>query len=265
MLAGSEWLSASIWGPILSQVCVWVLLHFILKSFYPKRTIEPINKMVTALHSVLCITLGGYVVWTENLHSEIGAQMLPMQRRLLQIGAGYFFYDLGVATTLGHWGMTLHHFSSIVGLLSCLRDDKSGTELVYCTFIAELSTPLLIARHFLREQRDKNPSSPQPPPPQPPAHNDPSQSEKRKRSPLRLSAYDWVSLWFCIVFLGARFGPAPVLTYRTIVSDKNTWMVKGGAFGLQAVSFFWGYKIVTGLGRGLAAKFCGRKDLAKTY
>lgn len=72
----------------------------------------------------------------------------------MKISLGYFCYDLLFELIqLKAYDMILHHTFAVVGLISGLVFNRSGTELMFSISIAELSTPMLHLRFFLRSEQ----------------------------------------------------------------------------------------------------------------
>jgi hypothetical protein len=76
------------------------------------------NRVVSILHALLCIAATALQMRKEGL--SVGAGNTQLQKLILSISAGYFFYDWVFCTLFSGTGAleNLHHLATLVGLVA---------------------------------------------------------------------------------------------------------------------------------------------------
>jgi len=104
------------------------------------------------------------------------------------------------------------------GVLYGLAANICGTEMTAALILTEITTPLLHARYFFKPYRDLTPTT--------------------------AALYGILNKLFAVIFLVARCVAGPILTYKTITNTATPGLIKVGAMGVQAVSYFWAIRIL---------------------
>ncbi|CEM28089.1 unnamed protein product [Vitrella brassicaformis CCMP3155] len=234
-------LDTSVWLPVLSLCATWTALHALVKhTGGPKLELEGANKVVSTLHATIAVTGCTTVFFVEN--NGFGAELLPLQKVLLQVSSGYFLYDTLIAVIRNNWDFVLHHLATASGMLWVLLFRVSGYEVCMCTLLAEVSTPFLNCRYFAKPRTE------------PTRHLTKQQLQMEQETDKRLSAYEAFSLAFAVTFLVSRFVVAPFLLFCTVTCPTTPLYIKVGGTTVWLVSLFWGYKVFRLLARGLVGK-----------
>ncbi|XP_024520732.1 transmembrane protein 136 [Selaginella moellendorffii] len=197
----------ALWSSLFTAV------RFIL---FPSRSHDFSNRIVSLVHAFVALAL-----CTLSLHDwrhpfqPLASPASPAQVRAITVSLAYFIYDFFCCLLEVPFdaATALHHLVSIMGLCYGFLYKVSGTELVGCLWLMEMSNPCMHAREILKELGVKD-------------------------RPLNL----WNDLSFAITFTIARMGFGPYLTFITLRAN-NPLTVKLGASGIQIVSVFWFYKI----------------------
>ncbi|XP_078174734.1 TRAM, LAG1 and CLN8 (TLC) lipid-sensing domain containing protein [Carex rostrata] len=202
---------------IISGVVFWTTAFLMVRNLLPKRSFDFCTRIVATMHATCAVCLASFSVqdWTCPV-CPLASRSSPLQMRALAVTLSYMIYDL-IATISGDnftVDNAVHHLVSIVGIGAGLAYQKCGTEMVATLWITEMSTPLLHTREFLKELGIRD-------------------------TDLNLL----VDIMFAVIFSLARMGVGPYLTFVTLRAD-NPFLIKATAFGLQAVSTFWFYKIL---------------------
>ncbi|KAJ4818066.1 hypothetical protein LUZ62_030632 [Rhynchospora pubera] len=202
----------------ISGVIFWTTALILVRNLLPKRySFDFCTRVVATVHATSAVCLASLSVtdWSCPV-CPLASRSSPAQMKALAVTLSYMIYDL-MATILGDnftVDNAVHHLVSIVGIGAGLAYQKCGTEMVASLWITEMSTPMLHAREFVKEIGIRD-------------------------TPLNLL----VDIMFAVTFSLARMGVGPYLTFVTLRAD-NPFLIKAMAFGLQAVSTFWFYKIL---------------------
>ncbi|KAJ7526834.1 hypothetical protein O6H91_16G044700 [Diphasiastrum complanatum] len=199
---------------VLAWSAAFATLRFVL---LPKRSGDFCNRFVSQLHVVVALVLSSLSVqdWSHPFH-PLAAPASPLQIRAMSVSLAYFVYDFLCCLILapGDISTAVHHIVSILSLAYGFFYATSGTELVACLWLMELSNPFMHAREMLKDFGLKD---------------------------------TWVNLCndacFALIFTCARLVIGPYLVFVTLRAN-NPLLVKLGAVGMQLVSLFWFYKIV---------------------
>uniref|UniRef100_A0A0G4HXE1 TLC domain-containing protein n=1 Tax=Chromera velia CCMP2878 TaxID=1169474 RepID=A0A0G4HXE1_9ALVE len=204
-----------IWGLVVATL-FWGVVWYVGKvalNDYRKG-----HQVLSMVHAFFMIALASYVLLHDPM--ELGVPLTSTQRPVLIFSSGFFIFDTIFSVVAGQIDMVFHHLSTALGLFWGLAFDISGWELTACLLVTETSTPLLNVRYLTRDMT-------------------------AKVLPGSLSINDAVSMAFALTFLVMRCGPGPLLCYYTLACPTTPVLIKVGAFFVQAVSWFWAFKIVT--------------------
>ncbi|KAK7291214.1 hypothetical protein RIF29_06172 [Crotalaria pallida] len=202
---------------IVVGVVSWTTIFLLAKRIFPKRSFDFCNRIVSAIHAILAVTLASLSVqdWRCPI-CPMASKSSPRQMQVLAVTVSYLIYDL-VCCLFGervNLDNTIHHLVSIVGLVAGLSYQKCGSEMVGALWVTEMSSPFLHLRELLKELGYRD-------------------------TPLNLAA----DFLFAGIFTFARMLAGPYLTYVTL-SANNPLLIKAMGLGLQLVSAFWFFKIV---------------------
>ncbi|MED6204242.1 hypothetical protein PIB30_007351 [Stylosanthes scabra] len=207
----------SIKNMIVVGVISWSTAFLVSRRIFQKRSYDFSNRIISTIHAILAVTLASISVqdWKCPM-CPVASKSSLKQMEVLAVSLSYLIYDL-VCCLFGermNMDTTIHHLVSIVGIGAGLCYQKSGSEMVACLWITEMSSPFLHLRELLKELGYKD-------------------------TPLNLAA----DLLFAAIFTFARMVAGPYLTYVTVTAN-NPFLVKAMASGLQLVSAFWFFKIL---------------------
>jgi|TARA_B100001142_G_scaffold309062_1_gene341193 hypothetical protein len=196
----------------------WGLMFLLFRvGVFRKYSADFSNRVVSIIHAIVAVYYA-YLTFTNGwagMFDDIGGANTPAQALCMAISLSYFVYDLIYCAVVGELESVFHHMFTIGGLASGVFEGKSGSELVACLFLMEVSNPSLHLRTVLAEMGLKNSA---------------------------LASMN--NLIFALVFLVCRLVIGPPLVYKTMVCPDNAYIVKAGGFGILAVSLMWGMKIV---------------------
>ncbi|KAG0583043.1 hypothetical protein KC19_3G104400 [Ceratodon purpureus] len=200
-----------------AMVAAWALTYVLTRLALPARSKDFCNRCVSLIHVVVSVYFCNNSVadWSRPLDG-VGAASTYPQMLALTVSLAYFIYDtICCAVELPFsWEMLIHHALTILGLAYGYVRQISGTELVACLILMEVSNPFMHGRELIKEL-------------------------KLKDSSLSL-ANDVI---FALIFTVARIFIGPVVVYKCVVSPTSPFAVKVGAVGIQVVSLLWFYKI----------------------
>ncbi|KAG0622554.1 hypothetical protein M758_3G106400 [Ceratodon purpureus] len=200
-----------------AMVAAWALTYVLTRLSLPARSKDFCNRCVSLIHVVVSVYFCNNSVadWSRPLDG-VGAASTYPQMLALTVSLAYFIYDtICCAVELPFsWEMLIHHALTILGLAYGYVRQISGTELVACLILMEVSNPFMHGRELIKEL-------------------------KLKDSSLSL-ANDVI---FALIFTVARIFIGPVVVYKCVVSPTSPFAVKVGAVGIQVVSLLWFYKI----------------------
>lgn len=196
----------------------WALMFVVFRLVvFRKHTADFSNRVVSIVHAVVAIYYS-YVTFTSGfagMFDNIGGPNTDAQALCMAVSLSYFIYDLIYCAVVGELESVFHHLFTIGGLASGVLQGKSGSELVACLFLMEVSNPSLHLRTLLLEMGLKN-----------------------------STVFSLNNFVFALVFLVCRLVIGPPLVYKTLVCPDNEFIVKAGGFGILAVSVMWGWKII---------------------
>lgn len=199
-------------------VIAWTALFVILRFLVFKRLSATFsNVAVSCIHAVTALSMCSTAIdWKQPL-SNYGAITSPSQLKMLTVSLGYFVYDSIVCELIEHdLPNLLHHIATILGLCVGVFQHYSGPELCVCLVLMELSSPCLHSRTMFKELKMKD------------------------------SGIAFMNdLAFGLTFMFCRLVVGPVVTYECLISSTSSNIVKVGALGVQVVSVFWAYQIVS--------------------
>eukprot|EP00243_Klebsormidium_subtile_P010040 TRINITY_DN523_c0_g1_i1.p1 TRINITY_DN523_c0_g1~~TRINITY_DN523_c0_g1_i1.p1 ORF type:complete len:263 (+),score=31.72 TRINITY_DN523_c0_g1_i1:3-791(+) len=210
----------------------WALLFIVLRYFiFSKLSYDFNNRLVSVIHCLVVFPLALQTLnWSDPL-GNVGGSSTEKEGRILEVSFAYFVYDL-IGCTLDastrDISMSIHHIVSMLGMGWGLFSHTDGNELVVCLALVEISNPCMHTREFIKEFG------------------------------LTGTAVEMANnLLFAATFTVARVVFGPILTWKTVASDKPPLPIKIGAGALQVVSTYWWYlvarmvyyKVVKGRGR----------------
>lgn len=201
---------------VVVGVVSWTIAFLFIRKIFPNRSFDFCNRLVSAIHATLAVTLTSLSVqdWRCPV-CPLASNSSPRQMQTLALTLAYLIYDLVCCLFDQRVNVDniIHHLLSIAGIGAGLVYEKSGSELVAALLMAEISSPFLHCREMLKElgYRDTG---------------------------LNLIA----DITFAAIFTFARIVCGPYLTYLTIYA-RNPIIIKAMALGLQLVSAFWFFKI----------------------
>eukprot|EP00850_Spirogloea_muscicola_P018740 SM000175S03287 [mRNA] locus=s175:119452:120871:+ [translate_table: standard] len=196
---------------------LWGLLFLHLRHILlPARSFDFANRAVSLVHVAVALALASLSVadWADPL-AGVGAPNTKEQMLAMVISLSYFIYDTVccLCADPSDWSTTAHHALSILGFAQGIYSGRSGTELVACLWLMELSNPFMHAREMLKELGMKG-------------------------TPIA----ELNDVLFASTFTFARLLVGPYVTYKSL-KGQSTLGIKIGALGIQAISLFWFYKI----------------------
>jgi len=108
------------------------------------------NRIISIVHGLVCIVLGGYDVFYNN--GYIGQENTPFQVLVTVNSVSYFIYDFIACAMLGLMdiSLVLHHSMCVGGFSSCLYYGKSAMESIVGLYLSEISNPSMHLRIILR-------------------------------------------------------------------------------------------------------------------
>ncbi|PIK33874.1 putative transmembrane protein, partial [Apostichopus japonicus] len=144
------------------SLCFWSIFYKLINSINPSKRCEWNFNIVAMCFSVLIVIMSFICIVCFNppLLTNLGQPSNPAAFRTLCFSLGYFCYD--TLWCVIHWAEKkdvpniIHHIITI--LIHCLAlfsgvCAEIGTNVLFGT---EISTPLLLARWFMREKEMKN-------------------------------------------------------------------------------------------------------------
>eukprot|EP00249_Psilotum_nudum_P013019 c24107_g2_i1 orf=399-1070(+) len=197
-------------------ICAWSSAFLLTRLLLPKRSHDFCNRTVSLIHVAVSLLLSSRSVQNWRcLVSPLASPPSPLQMQTMTVSLSYFIYDFFccLLDTRVDYTNVFHHIMSIWSLAYGVFYVACGTELVTCLWLSELSNPFMHGRELLKELGMKD---------------------------TRLSLVN--DICFAVVFILARLGLGPYVTYVTVFAD-NPLFVKIGGCGIQTVSIFWSYKI----------------------
>ncbi|XP_024379947.1 uncharacterized protein [Physcomitrium patens] len=206
-------------GPVTmsAMTAAWTFVYVLSRVLFPARSKDFCNRIVSLIHVfVSCYFCSKSVAdWSRPLDG-VGAASTYPQMLALTVSLAYFTYDTLCCLVELPFSLDvfMHHVLTILGLGFGYERQISGTELVACLMLMEVSNPFMHARELLKELNLKD-------------------------SSMNL-ANDVV---FALIFTVARVFIGPIVVYKCLLSSTTPFAVKVGAVGIQVVSLLWFYKI----------------------
>lgn len=203
---------------LAAMTAAWGLTYALTRLLFPDRSRDFCNRCVSLVHVVVSLFFCAASVadWSRPLDG-VGAPSSYPQMLAISVSFAYFIYDTICCAVELPFSVEflMHHLITLMGLAFGYVRQISGTELVACLMLMEVSNPCMHGRELLKEL-------------------------KLKDSSLSLAN----DVMFALVFTVARIFIGPVLVYRCVMSPTSPTAVKLGAAGIQVVSILWFYKIV---------------------
>jgi len=206
-------------GPttLSAMTAAWGLVYVLTRVALSGHSKDFCNRCVSLIHVVVSLYFGSISVanWSRPLDG-VGAASTYPQMLAITVSLAYFIYDTICCAVELPFSMEflIHHLLTLMGLVFGYVRQISGTELVACLVLMEVSNPFMHGRELLKELNLKD-------------------------SPLSLAN----DVLFALVFTVARIFVGPVVVYLCVVSPTSPFAVKVGAVGIQVVSLLWFYKI----------------------
>lgn len=141
-------------GPILiGGAAAWGALFIVLHSvLLPRRTYAFSNRVVSIVHAIASLFLSYFSIaelWPHVLEDVGASPNSAIENRTLLFSSTYFVYDFFgclLEPKRPDIESAVHHIFTLMGLIVGLRNDISGTELVACLMLMEVSNPMLHLR-----------------------------------------------------------------------------------------------------------------------
>ena len=137
----------------------WYILYAAICNTHKNQSSEWSCRIISLIHAVIITDIIGIYFLTYNWpFDHLGERNTEMQRIILTISAGYFWFDtawclyMKTETPL----MILHHSVSLVFLLYSLCVDRSGAETISVVWGSEITNPFLQVRWFLKKTGNYN-------------------------------------------------------------------------------------------------------------
>ncbi|TFJ83443.1 hypothetical protein NSK_005283 [Nannochloropsis salina CCMP1776] len=153
----AQWMAAPISGVCVSAT-IWSLLFGIVQvlPIFKGRTFGYKTRVVAIFHAFTTMTLA-YRLSFMCRPLEIGGINTPGQDIVVNVAGGFFLYDLiswiiyGYVIAKYDWMQLFHHASCLVGSWACWSSGRSGADVTFALFVAELANPFMYLRYLLRE------------------------------------------------------------------------------------------------------------------
>eukprot|EP00899_Mesostigma_viride_P015592 jgi/Mesvir1/24033/Mv10771-RA.1 len=204
--------------PVGQYMLLFSLCFCLCRLLLRERSHGFVNRVVSIIHAIISCVLACLSVedWSD-LFGGIGGPNNAAQLLCMQVSLGYFIYDFVCCFFETPLDMItqVHHVLAIAGLAYGVTHGKSGSELVLCLAVIEVSNPMMHTRWCLRELG-------------------------RKTTPLALAN----EMLFVLLYFVGRIVIGPMIVYHCVLSETIHIVVKIGAIGIQLVSLFWFYKIL---------------------
>jgi hypothetical protein len=119
-------------------------------SLKPLERLDVQNRFVSFIHGTVLMIGAGYEFYFSP--RECGDANNNLEKIMIYIAVGYFFYDLLAMTYYGllDWAMFLHHNFTAFGMLLSLCSGSSACLIVLGMFVAEVSNPPMHIRVILK-------------------------------------------------------------------------------------------------------------------
>lgn len=203
---------------VVVLTAAWATLFIILRFFIFKRLSATFsNVAVSCIHALTALSLCSLAIDWEHPLSGYGGSTTPAQLKMLTVSLAYFTYDSLACELIQHdVPNLLHHIATLAGLCVGVFQHYGGPELCVCLVLMELSSPCLHSRTMFKEL-------------------------KMKDSGIAFTN----DLLFAMTFMLCRLAAGPVVTYYCLKSPTTSNIVKVGALGVQVVSLFWAWQIIS--------------------
>lgn len=203
---------------LVALVAAWSAIFIIFRFLIFKRLSATFsNVAVSCLHAMTALSMCSLAIDWHHPLSNYGAVTSSAQLKMLTVSLGYFVYDSIACELIEHdLPNLLHHIATILGLCVGVFQQYSGHELCVCLVLMELSSPCLHSRTMFKEL-------------------------KMKDSGIAFAN----DVAFSLTFMFCRLLLGPIVTYECLKSPTSSNVVKVGALGVQVVSLFWAWQIVS--------------------
>jgi len=196
---------------------MWSTLYMILCTVNSKKSAEWNNRLVTGVHGILITVMafyGAFIIGPWPF-TDAGGPNNYFHVQTVNLSLAYFLFDIVWCLYYNTEGpvMLAHHSLSILGMAVCLIRGRYGTEMVATIAGAEVTSPLLQLRWFLK------------------------QSGK-----LHGWLADGLELLFLLTFGLVRIGVGGNLLYCYYQQDTDTFGRLGGT-GMYIISVIFFYQI----------------------
>ncbi|KAH9292313.1 hypothetical protein KI387_042499 [Taxus chinensis] len=185
---------------VVVGVAAWTATFFGVRKTLWKRSFDFCNRVVSLIHVAVALWLCSVSIqdWRHPLH-PLASPATPSQIHALAVSLSYFIYDSICCLFDSSISLPncIHHLVSVLGLGGGVMYAKSGSELIGCLWLMEISNPFMHMRELLKELGYKDSS---------------------------LSIINDVC--FALVFTFARLIIGPYIVYVTVTAD-NPLIIKG--------------------------------------
>ncbi|XP_059287465.1 uncharacterized protein LOC132040805 isoform X2 [Lycium ferocissimum] len=144
----------SIISVVLFGVISWATLFLLIRKALPKRSFDFCNRLVSAIHASLAVTLASISIqdWSCPV-CPLASNPSPKQRKALAVTVAYLIYDFICCLFDKQVKIDnlIHHLVCIVGIGAGFAYKLCGSEMVAALWITEISSPFLHLRELLKE------------------------------------------------------------------------------------------------------------------
>ena len=198
----------------------WILLLKVIQWKWGLTT-STASYAVSFCHGLFVTRAAEYVIYTEGVWSadKIGGPVTPLQNTILTVSLGYFIYDTYICFTIDETlVIKCHHVLATIIFIGTLLAEKSGPEVIVCSWCGEFTNMFLNLRFFFNNY----------------------QGGHRFNIPLTMLNDVMFVVWFVVL----RFGIGSFVIYHILTSGRSLAVLKFGALGFTAVNLVLGRMIV---------------------